>query len=278
MTTFQVIIDSILRVISGIIPFSYEWGNQIAEHFLQFKAKPELDYLVTLILCIVFFAYFRFDWLGLFSALIRTLTQPTSLKKENRTLDQEVLIFLSAISVPVAILRSFVAPMISENESLQSPLLFGGLFFIAAGLLRFSYRWNKRIKGLNHLRTLDSVPIILISILSIHPAFPLPLVFWVGLAITNYHYEAVFKYSMLLMGVQTLVHFFHLTGNVGFAMAMDAVGRLNGVAALVVMFSIAWWMIMENLQKTLGENTFKSYQWFNIFAALGSFAFHFLKG
>lgn len=278
MTTFQVIIDAILRVISGVIPFSYAWANQIAEHFLEFQTKPELDYLASLILCIAFLLFFRFDWLGLVSALMKTITQPASMKKDLRTLDQEVLIFLTAVSIPVALIRNLGAHWMHDLESLKSPIAYGILFLITAGLLRFAHRWNKRTKGLNHLRLIDVVPLILLSILSIHPAFPLPFVFWVGLAITNYHYEAVFKYSMLLLGVQSIIHFFTLDGGLGFGTSMAAVGYLNGVAALVVMFSIVWWMILENLQKSMSENSFKSYQWFHILAAIGSFAFHFLKG
>jgi hypothetical protein len=128
------------------------------------------------------------------------------------------------------------------------------------------------------LRTLDAIPVILLSVLSIHPAFPLALVFWLGLALTNYHYEAVFKYSMLLLGVQTLVHFLGLLGEIGFKDSMAGVGYLNGIAALVVMFSISWWMVLENLQKSMGETTYKSFQWFSLLASIGSFAFLFLKG
>lgn len=278
MTTFQVIIDSILRVISGIIPVSYPWASEISGHFLNFSSKPELEYLSTLVLSIVFVLYFRFDWLGLLSALLKTVTQPASLKKDVRTLDQEVLIFLTLVTIPVTLIRKLAMPWIEGESALLTPIAYGVLFFVIAGLLRFSYRWNKRIKGLNHLRILDTVPLILVSILSIHPAFPLALVFWLGFALTNYHYEAVFKYSMLLLGVQTLIHFFGLTGQMGFKDSMLSIGVLNGVAALVVMFSIAWWMVLENLQKSMGEGTYKSFQWFSVLAAIGSFAFLALKG
>jgi len=278
MTTFQVIIDSILRIISGVIPVSYPWANQIAEHYLNYTTKVEMDYLISLILCIVFFIYFRFDWLGLFSALVKTITQPNSIKKDLRTLDQEVILFLGSITIPVFLIRKTLTPVIASIEALQTPVAYGICFTVGAFLLRFAYRWNKRIKGLNHLRTLDTIPVILVSILSIHPAFTLPLVFWVGLSLVNYHYEAVFKYSMLLLGVESLIHLVEVMGTTNFGDSFIAVGRLNAIAAMVVVFSVAWWMILENLQKNLSENTFRSYQWFHVFAAIGSFAFFFLKG
>jgi hypothetical protein len=278
MTTFQVIIDSFLRLLSGVVPVSYGWASQLEEHFLHFGSKPEVDYLVTLILSLGFFAYFRFDWLGLMSAVAKTIMKPASIKHENRTLDQEVVLFLTVVSLPLLLLHHWVTPLIEEVEILSSPITYGVFFIIACGLLRFASRWNKRTKGLNHLRTFDAIPVLLISLLSLHPAFPYALVFWLGLSLTNYHYDAVFKYSMLLLGIRSFVHLFHLMGSISMGGALESVGHLNSIAVMVVTFSILWWIILENLQTNLSENTFRSYQWFNVFAALSSFALFFLKG
>ncbi len=237
-----------------------------------------MDFLITLILCIAFLFFFRFDWLGLFSALVKTIIRPVSIKKDHRTLDQEVILFLLSVSVPVFLIRKWLAPEILAIESLNTHLAYGILFILAAFLLRFAYRWNKRIKGLNHLKITDAIPIVAISILSIHPAFTLPLVFFVGFSLVNYHYEAVFKYSMLLLGIQTWIHMIELSGSMELSESFVAVGRLNAIAVMVVGFSIAWWMLLENLQKNMSENSLRSFQWFHLFAALGSFAFFFLKG
>ena len=61
--------------------------------------------------------------------------QPSSIKKENRTLDQEVLIFLTAISVPSILLRHWLAPLVAETEFLNSLITYGVLFLINWGLL-----------------------------------------------------------------------------------------------------------------------------------------------
>lgn len=277
MTTFQVIIDSILRLLSGVLPFSYSWAAQLEEHFLQFSDKLEIEYLITMILSVGFLIYFRFDWLGLLSALAKTIIQPSSIKKENRTLDQEVLIFLTAISVPSILLRHWLAPLVAETEFLNSLITYGVLFLINWGLLRFAFRWNRRVRGLNHLRTIDVIPVILVSILSAHPVFPFAMVLWVGLSLTNYHYDAIFKYSMLLLGIRSFCHLFNMMGSMSISSAMESIGHLNAIAVIVVCFTILW-MTIENLQKNLSENTFRSFQWLSIFASLSSFGLYFLKG
>ncbi len=277
MSTFQVILDSIFRILSGVIPFSYPWASQLEEHFLHFTSKVEVDYLTTLVLCIAFFIYFRFDWLGMLSAFAKTIMQPKSIKPENRTLDQEVLIFLTAISIPTILIHHWLSPIIAEIEILNSPITYGILFLVSFGVLRFSYRWNRRVRGLNHLRIMDAVPIILVSLLSVHPVFTFAFVFWVGFSLTNYHYDAIFKYSMLLLGIRSLVHLFSLMGSVTLRSALETVGHLNAIACVVVSFAIIW-MTIENLQKNLSENTLRSFQWFSIFASLSCFVLYFLRG
>jgi len=277
MTTFHVIIDSIFRVLSGVVPLSYGWASQIEDHILHFNSKIEMDYLITLILSVAFFVYFRFDWLGLISAVAKTMINPKSIAKANRTLDQEVILFLGCISVPLLLLRHWISPLIAEVEILSSPIVYGVLFLLSIGFLQFASRWNKRTKGLNHLRTIDALPILLVSLLSLHPAFPFALVFWLGLSLTNYHYDAVFKYSMLLLGVQSFAHLFHLMGSVSLGGTLEVVGHLNAIAATVVAFTFLW-MTIDHLQKNLSENSFRSAQWFSFVAAVSSFALHFLKG
>jgi hypothetical protein len=277
MTTFQVIIDSIIRVLSGIIPFSASWASQFEDYFLNFTTRIEIDYLVTLILSVALAIYFRFDWLGLISALVKTIFKPTSIQREHRTLDQEVLIFLASISIPALLLHHWIAPLVTEVELLHTPIAYGILSLISFAILRFASRWNRRIRGLNHLRTIDAIPIILMSILSAHPAFPLAFVFWIGFSLTNYHYDAIFKYSMMLLGIRSFAHFFHLSESVAFKEALDTVGFLNSVAVIVVCFTIVW-MVIDHLQKSLSENTLRSFQWLSIFASISSFVLHFLKG
>lgn len=277
MTTFQVIIDSILRALSGVIPLSYAWASRMEEHFLHFSSKLEVEFLMTLVLGITFLVYFRFDWLGLFTGGVKLITQPRSFRPENRTLDQEVVLFLAAVSIPLLLLRYWLFPAVESSEFFSSPITYGVLFVGAAGMLRFAFRWNKRIKGLNHLRVFDATTVFLVSLLSLHPAFPLALVFWLGLSVVNFHYEAIFKYSMLLLGIQVFAHLIQLLGDVSMQGAFRAMGILNGVAAVVVAFTVLW-MTIENLQKNMSENTFRSFQWLNVIAAFSSFALHFLKG
>lgn len=277
MTTFQVIIDSILRALSGIIPLSYSWASQFEDYFLNFNSVIEIDYLITLILSVVLIIYFRFDWLGLLSALVKTIVKPTSLKPEFKTLDQEVLIFLLTITIPSILLRHWISPMIADIEILHSPLAYAALSLVTFAALRFASRWNRRIRGLNHLRTMDAVPVIFVGLLSAHPAFPLALIFWVGLSLTNYHYDAIFKYSMLLVGIRSFAHLFSLSESVSFRQAMDTIGFLNASAVIVVCFTILW-MTIDHLQKSLSENTFRSFQWLSVIASISSIVLHFLKG
>jgi undecaprenyl pyrophosphate phosphatase UppP len=117
----------------------------------------------------------------------------------------------------------------------------------------------------------------LISALSIHPGFPLITLLWIGFALNNYHYEAIFKYSMLILGTTLIAEFLSVLGHIGFKNALEAVGHLNSIAVLVIGFSV-FWIGLENLQKTLSEMTYKTFQWLNIAIGLYFVGSYFIKG
>lgn len=277
MTTFQIIVDSVLRVLSGIIPFSYPWISRLEEAFLGVTPSAELELLSTLIVAIGILLFFRYDWLALFSALIKSLFSPTSLKAENRTLDQEILLFSLLVSFPSLLLKHWFAPLVRDLEFLNHSIAMGVFFLLGMGLVRFAYRWNRRIRGLNHLRLVDTVPLILISILNAHPSFPLMLVLWLGFSFANYHYEAIFKYSMILAGIRVFSHLLAIGDPGSIQDAFMSIGVLNGIAAVVLTFTLLW-MTLDHLQKQFSENTLRSFQWLNLIAGLSLFLLFFLKG
>jgi hypothetical protein len=268
MTTFQVLVEAFLLALTRMIPLSPAI-NQSLSHRLMHWSLPiqELEFLVLLTGSFSFLVFFRYDWLGMLSAGLTSLTRPLSLKPERRTLDQHTLIFLILVFVPSFLASHFLNSWFLEQETLSHPLLSGGLSLVLAFFFRFSHRWNKRIHGLNHLKLIHGLILAGIALLSAHPALPLIGLLWIGFALTNYHYEAVYKYSMLILGLHLFSRTLTLLSHTGLRPAFAQLGALNSMAILVLAFSV-FWIGLEHLQKTLSEGTFKTFQWLNLLAAL----------
>jgi undecaprenyl pyrophosphate phosphatase UppP len=277
MTTFQALIDAFLHALAQILPISDAVPNALLQTVLHWPSGGQE--ILCLILCMATFAFlifFRFDWLGMISAFFRSIFQPMSLKTEARSLDQHTLMFLLLVFLPAYLLRHFTAPLISENEIITHPFVNAILTASFAFGLYFAHRWNKRINGLNHLKLFDGFFIGAITLLSAHPALPYIGLLWFGLAVRNYHYEAVFKYSMLALGSTLMAGTVHVLSHVGLKSSFDTLGHLNSVAILVVSF-VTFWMSLENLQKSLNESTFRTFQWLNGVFALFFVAVYFLR-
>jgi undecaprenyl pyrophosphate phosphatase UppP len=268
MTLFQYIIDAILAACSQLVPFSLAVSQDFYTSVVHWNPSAiEIQFFTVLIGSLCFLAQFRFDWLGLFSATLKTVVNPKTLKSDRRSLDQHTTLFILIVLLPTLILRQWVTPIFRDNEIFTHPLLMVAFFLIMAGALRFAAGWNKRIKGLNHLRLVDAWLISLLSLLSLHPAIPLPFCLWIGFALTNYHYDALFKYSMLILGVNLFVETATLSRDTNLKSALETVGHLNSIAVVVILFC-AFWMIMEGLQKSLSEQTLRWFTWVNVLCAI----------
>jgi undecaprenyl pyrophosphate phosphatase UppP len=278
MTTFQYIIDAILNALTHLIPLADSVPRDLYQTVLHWGATTaELQLLVTLVGSLVFLIFFRFDWLGLFSALIKSIVQPKSLKSEVRTLDQQSILFLLIVCVPSFFAQRVLLPFFRDNEWATHPFVMSGVFLAVAATFQFAAGWNKRIKGLNHLRLADAITIALLTCLSAHPAVSIVFALWVGFAFGNYHYEAIFKYSMLILGIETFAHFFALLQETSISQSLESVGHLNAVAVLVLAFT-TFWVTLEQLQKTLSEHTLKAFKWVSILCAVFYVAVYFLRG
>ena len=276
MTTFQYIIDAILSALSLITPIPSLVTKELYKSLLKWPASsPETQLLVTLVgsTCLLF--YFRYDWLGLFSALIKSIIRPMSLKAETRTLDQQTTLFLLLILIPSLLSQRWLLPLLSENEHIMNPLLSAGVFFVISGILHFAANWNKRMKGLNHIRLIDGLLIGGITLFSAHPAVSLVFALWTGFALTNYHYETLFKYIHLVLGVHIICRLFGLLGDVSLTSALSTIGHLNGIAVLAIS-ATTFWLTLENLQKNMNENMLKVFKWFSILFGLFFIAIYFI--
>lgn len=268
MTTFQYIIDAIFGALSSVLPIPELLAQTLYKDLINWPASlPETQLLVVLMGsgCILFF--FRYDWLGLFSALIKSIVRPTSLRASTRTLDQHTTLFLLLIVIPSWIAQRWIHPWLAEFEWLEKPLLVAAIFFLIAGLFHFSANWNKRLKGLNHVRLIDGLFIGGLTLFSSHPAISIVFTLWVGFALTNYHYETLFKYSYLIVGVHLFIRLFELLGEYSLKSAFHAVGPLNSIAVMVIGVT-AFWLTLENLEKNLNETMLKAFKWFSIFFGL----------
>ena len=278
MTTFQYLIDAFFNALSLFLPISMTALEEANHTLLHWNASPaELRYLVSFIGLLCLLAFFRFDWLGLFSAIAKSLIKPKSLQPLSRSLDQHTLIFLFIVCLPRIIFEPFLSPFFKEGELLSHPFFMAAGFLFVSITLHFATLRNKRIKGLNHLKVLDSFFISAISVLSIHPSIPLPFALWAGFALMNYHYETIFKYSMLIITIHLGVEFIslsHLLG--GIKSIPESLGHLNTFAVSVILFT-TFWMTLEQLQKSLNESTFNRFKWFNLFCMLFFIAIYFYK-
>ena len=278
MTTFQLMIDAIFNALSQVIPLSESVYEELYRSVLKWPATlPETLLLTTLVASLCFLVFFRYDWLGLFSALLKSIVSPKTLGSSVRTLDQQIVIFLSLITIPGIVAKHVLFPFVKENESLNHPFVMAGIFLALAGAYQFAANWNKRLMGLNHIKLKDAVVVGALTLLSAHPAVPFVFTVWFGLALTNYHYDAIFKYSMLALGLQIWIHFFGLLHEVSLKDAFATVGHLNSIAMLVILVTTIW-MSLENLQKNLNENTLKAFKWFNVGCALFYGVVYFIRG
>ena len=267
MSTFQALIDAFLHALTQILPISEAVENALLKSILGWPTgSPEVHVQVFCMAALVFIIFFRFDWLGMFSAFIRSVFKPFSLKSELRSLDQHTLIFLILVFLPAFLLKHFLEPVFATNEILIHPFVNSALTAALAFGFYFSRRWNKRVNGLNHLKIADGFFIGFLTLLSAHPTLPYLALLWIGFALRNFHYEAVFKYSMLALGLTLVTKLALLLTQVGLITAIENVGYLNSMAILVVSF-VTFWMTLDHLQNGLSESTFRTLQWLNIFFA-----------
>ena len=278
MTTFQYIIDAILTALTRLLPLPEAVPQELYRSILKWSpSTPELQLLVCLVgtLCLLFF--FRFDWLGLISACLKSIVNPRSLRASERTLDQHTVLFLTIVTVPSVITKIFLQPLLRDHEILAHPFgMMVGLFLVA-GFFQFAANWNKRLKGLNHVRLLDAFFIGALTLLTAHPALSIVAVLWIGFALMNYHYEAIFKYSMLILGIHLMINVFSLMHEMSLKSAFNGVGHLNSIAILVVSIT-TFWMTLENLQVSLNESTLKAFKWFSVLFGLFYGAVYFIRG
>ncbi len=277
MTTFQALIDAFVQALSHILPFPIQGPELFFESVLHWPSLlPEINALVCLMGSLCFLIFFRFDWLGIISAGIKSLMNPMSLKSETRTLDQHTFLFLILIFLPSALVNHFFSGALKDIEISGHPFVLAVLSAALAYGFYFSQGWNKRIHGLNHLKLSHGITIGILSLLSLHSGLPYLGLLWIGFALLNYHYEAVFKYSMLALGLTLFTTSFSLLREFGIKDAMATIGHLNSAAILIVSFSV-FWMGLENLQKTLSESSYRTLCYLNGFFSIFFIAIYFLR-
>ncbi len=275
MTTFQVAIFSILEALSSLIPISNRAYSDFLKTFLDWPTPSvELKTLASGLTTLVLIYFFRFDWLGIFSAILKSIVKPKSLGNKDRTLDQQIVLFLLIAATP-----SILAQMAFRNqwisfseEGVTHPLAMFFGAFLSMGIVQLGLNLNKRIRGLNHLRLLDGVWVGLLLLLSGHPAFSPVLLCFAGFAICHYHADALLKYSFLLVTLQFLVQTLALGSEVHVGQIFHQLGFMNGVVATVLITTTAW-ITIENFQKSFAlnsfEGTFRFFRWFQLVLIMG---------
>lgn len=271
MTTFQFLVDALARALTHLIPVSSLLPETLLKTQMGWTSPDgEMELLILFTASVTFLVYFRYDWLGLLSAILTSVINPMSMKADRRSLDQHNLIFFLIASIPLLALRMIQGEISWLNELSGNLGVAGILSLVVAILFHLSSRWNKRIFGLNHLKLSHAFFIGCIVTFSLYPAFPLVGLLWIGFAFCNYHFESIYKYSMLLTGIFLFSATAFQFSSHSLRDAFDQIGHLNSIAVLVVGVTV-FWIGLENLQKTLLETTYKSFLWIN--CAIGVYFF-----
>jgi undecaprenyl pyrophosphate phosphatase UppP len=275
MTTFQILIQSLLSALTLPLPLSSAPLDALSRDLLEWSLPmSEIEALTLCMASLAFLIFFRFDWLGLLSAAISSVVRPMSLRTDSRSLDQHTLIFLLLAFLPVRVLAMVLGP-VPLDAGFGSKSLFAGIALVLTGFGFFaSARWNKRIHGLNHLRISHVLGIAAAGALSLLPGFPPVGLLWIAFAFCNYHYESIFKFSAILVGLGIFTRTYQILEVQGIRDAVEKLGYLNSAAGLVIAFSVLW-ISLDHLQKTLSESTFKNFQWLNLLAGSAMVALYF---
>ena len=277
MTTFQVLIESFLKALTTVLPFSKTTVEALTRDLLNWSLPvSEIELLILSTASLVLLVFFRYDWLGLLSAGITSMVRPMSLRNESRSLDQHTLIFMIISFLPGLILDLTSGQIFGDSSLTPRPVVSGGALILTGILLFASSRWNKRIHGLNHLRLVHALAIALAGILSLIPGFPPVGLLWVAFAFCNYHYEAIYKYTGLLTGLLIFSKTISTLQLVSYREAFEQIGYLNSGAVLVIGFTVIW-ISLENLQKALSESTFRNFQWLSILTGAALIALFFME-
>jgi hypothetical protein len=268
MTTFQALMSALSQVLVLATPIPPSLSNTIFGSILGFGEIPApIHFWVTSIGACAFLYYFRFDYLGMISALIRSLFNPLTLKTENRSLDQHTLLFLTFTLLGRFLAQIILAPQFEDSFWIH-PYAEAALCFSLAGAYQFSLRWNKRIYGLNHLKLSHLVITFPMAAISLHPAIPFLGAIWIALAVQNYHFEAIIKYSLMLLGVILTVSAVDLYSSVGgLKSALEHVGALNSIAVIVVSFT-GFFLILEHFRKNFSESNYRTALWVSIISGI----------
>jgi undecaprenyl pyrophosphate phosphatase UppP len=264
MTTFQILIESFLKALTTVLPVSGTAVEALTHSLLNWSLPvSEIELLIYTIASFVFLIFFRYDWLGLISAGLTSVFRPMSLRSESRSLDQHTLIFILIALLPAKFVEIFAGSTFAESGLAPKPVLAGAGLLITGFALLASSRWNKRIHGLNHLRLAHAIAIAGAGVLSLVPGFPAVGLIWIAFAFCNYHFEAIYKYTGILIGIGIFSKTIELLQNQAFRDAFDQIGYLNSGAVVVIAFTVIW-ISLENLQKNLSESIFRNFQWLSM--------------
>lgn len=275
MPTFQIILYAVLQAISTLLPFSPNAAKDFLKAFLEWGApSAELQYWVTLLLVGVLLFFFRFDWLGIISALLKTIVRPKSLNATEKTLDQQIVLFLLLASIPGIILRAAVQNHWIEfpDDLLTQPILMILAAFLSFVFLQLGLKLNRRLRGLNHLRLTDAVTVGAFLLLAAHPGFSILLLSFSAFAICHYHSEAIFKYSLLILTLFLISQLCTLGTDLNLGDTLRHIGTMNVIVVTVLTLTFSW-VTLENTSKNFTlrsyENSFRFFRWVQLIILIG---------
>jgi hypothetical protein len=285
MTTFQIILLTVIQAACAFLPITADISGHWVTGFLAWSSPgSDFYHLISLISILVLAFFLRFDLLGFLSGLIKMMASPASARSANRSLDQQVVLFVIIAAAPLLIARLILRPL-SSNESAAAipylsstelmhlvPWLESMASMILGGIVSFLLLFagpylNKRLRGLNHLRLTDAAVIGFLMLLTLHPAISAITVLWFGLAALHYHWEAIFKYSLLILFFQSLASYF-MGPSTTILSSLQYFGWMNAFVLCLLAFMTCW-ITLEQLQTSFSESSYRLFRWIQIITTLG---------
>ncbi|MCM0605980.1 MAG: hypothetical protein KA715_07800 [Xanthomonadaceae bacterium] len=254
MSTFQVIILSLLTSVTEIIPV----GAQAHLTLLtQFTGWSMSDTTVASainwgLFAGMFFAFIH-DWLSIVSSTITMILY----RKKPMTFDERFPFFLIFIVAPTLFLKTYL-PEPGINSLFQSPwTLWIVSFVIGLSFLRIQSQ-NRRLKTFFVWNLIDSIVVGIAQITSLIPGVGLfsPAVIVGGMK--HYHWDAIYKYAALTATPFLLAQALEAT------QAGGTEWLSINVFLAIVLASVGSYFAAISFKQTIESRNLSNYGWYRI--------------
>lgn len=264
-------------------PLPPQWLEDLSQSLLGWPASTvEFLHWCTLLIFGTLVTYYRYDFLGMISGLVKSLVKPGSLKESVRTLDQQISVFIFSLGIiffgvrfGFDVIRMHAIDATSSYSKINFILDHPGFkiftSFLSGLLLYLGLSLNKRLRGLNQIRWVDIAKIGALALIAALPGSSLLAVLYFAFFATHHHYETTLKYShmilTLVLGFQLIIaHPGSSIPRIEDCIQYMGVMNLVVVSILTIFFT---WIILDSLPKAFQEKHVRLFIWLTPLLSLG---------